>query len=323
MPPAPRSSMWSTAAGRSSSWTAWASTAACFRNAANRWKSAGGLPPQAAELTGFAAGTPVVGGGGDQAASAVGNGIVEAGIVSCTLGTSGVVFAHMEQPAYDPAGRVHTFCHAVPGKWHVMGVTQGAGLSLQWFRNQLAPGAGLRRAHARSRPGAGRSARPFLAPLPDGRAHAPPGRFRPRRLDRPDRQPHPRPPHPRVGGRRLLQPARLPGDCRGLGHRRSLRARLRRRRAEPFLARASGLHSQPPGGYASKPRRDPLTAPPCLPWPVPASTHPSRSSAAPPSMRPRPSPPPRRTPACMPGGTASTRPFTPRWRPIYRQIAAL
>src|SRR6266513_5854354 len=79
-------------------------------------------------------------GGGDQASSAVGTGIVEAGVVSCTLGTSGVVFAHMEQVAYDPAGRVHTFCHAVPGKWHVMGVTQGAGLSLQWLRNQLAPG---------------------------------------------------------------------------------------------------------------------------------------------------------------------------------------
>ncbi|MGC8795091.1 MAG: xylulokinase, partial [Bryobacteraceae bacterium] len=85
-------------------------------------------------------GTPVVGGGGDQASSAVGNGIVEPGIVSCTLGTSGVVFAHMDEPAYDPEGRVHTFCHAVRGAWHVMGVTQGAGLSLQWFRNQLAPG---------------------------------------------------------------------------------------------------------------------------------------------------------------------------------------
>jgi xylulokinase len=94
----------------------------------------------AAEATGLEAGTPVVGGGGDQAASAVGNGIVEQGIVSCTLGTSGVVFAHMDKVAYDPAGRVHTFCHAVPGKWHVMGVTQGAGLSLQWFRNRLAPG---------------------------------------------------------------------------------------------------------------------------------------------------------------------------------------
>jgi xylulokinase len=101
----------------------------------------GRITPQIAALTGLTAGTPVVGGGGDQASSAVGNGIVEAGIVSCTLGTSGVVFAHMENVAYDPAGRVHTFCHAVPGKWHVMGVTQGAGLSLQWFRNQLAPGA--------------------------------------------------------------------------------------------------------------------------------------------------------------------------------------
>jgi len=100
----------------------------------------GRIAPRIAELTGLAAGTPVVGGGGDQASSAVGNGIVEAGIVSCTLGTSGVVFAHMEKVAYDPAGRVHTFCHAVRGKWHVMGVTQGAGLSLQWFRNQLAPG---------------------------------------------------------------------------------------------------------------------------------------------------------------------------------------
>jgi len=95
-----------------------------------------------AELTGLKEGTPVVGGGGDQAASAVGNGIVEPGIVSCTLGTSGVVFAHMEKVAYDPAGRVHTFCHAVAGEWHVMGVTQGAGLSLQWFRNRLAPGTG-------------------------------------------------------------------------------------------------------------------------------------------------------------------------------------
>ncbi len=94
---------------------------------------------EAAELTGLQPGTPVAGGAGDQAASAVGNGIVEPGIVSCTIGTSGVVFAHMEEVAYDPAGRVHTFCHAVRDKWHVMGVTQGAGLSLQWFRNQIGP----------------------------------------------------------------------------------------------------------------------------------------------------------------------------------------
>jgi xylulokinase len=100
----------------------------------------GRLLPGIAENLGLQAGTPVVGGGGDQAASAVGNGIVQTGVVSCTLGTSGVVFGHMDEPHYDPKGRVHTFCHAVPGKWHVMGVTQGAGLSLQWLRNQLMPG---------------------------------------------------------------------------------------------------------------------------------------------------------------------------------------
>jgi len=100
----------------------------------------GTISERAAALTGLARGTPVAGGGGDQAASAVGNGVVKPGAVSCTLGTSGVIFAHMEQVAYDPDGRVHTFCHAVRDKWHVMGVTQGAGLSLQWFRNQFAPG---------------------------------------------------------------------------------------------------------------------------------------------------------------------------------------
>lgn len=109
---------------------------ACFESS----EVSGCITPEVAERTGLATGTPVVGGGGDQAASAVGNGIVAPGLISCTLGTSGVVFAHMEEVAYDPAGRVHTFCHAVKGKWHVMGVTQGAGLSLQWFRNQLAPG---------------------------------------------------------------------------------------------------------------------------------------------------------------------------------------
>jgi xylulokinase len=100
----------------------------------------GTVSERAGALTGLAPGTPVAGGGGDQASSAVGNGVVEPGAVSCTLGTSGVIFAHMEQVAYDPEGRVHTFCHAVRDKWHVMGVTQGAGLSLQWFRNQFAPG---------------------------------------------------------------------------------------------------------------------------------------------------------------------------------------
>ncbi len=98
----------------------------------------GTVTEDAARATGLIAGTPVVAGAGDQAASAIGNGIVEPGTVSCTIGTSGVVFAYLEKPAYDPEGRVHTFCHAIPGVWHVMGVTQGAGLSLQWFRNRFA-----------------------------------------------------------------------------------------------------------------------------------------------------------------------------------------
>jgi len=99
----------------------------------------GTVSAEGAEATGLVSGTPIVGGAGDQAASAIGNGIVESGIASCTLGTSGVVFAHLDSPDYDPQGRVHTFCHAVRGKWHVMGVTQGAGLSLQWVRRTLFP----------------------------------------------------------------------------------------------------------------------------------------------------------------------------------------
>ncbi len=102
----------------------------------------GRLAPAGAEATGLLAGTPVVAGGGDQAAGAVGMGIVRPGAVSATIGTSGVVFAATDRPARDPRGRVHTFCHAVPGRWHVMGVTQGAGLSLRWLRDTIGAGAG-------------------------------------------------------------------------------------------------------------------------------------------------------------------------------------
>ncbi|MGH9496464.1 MAG: xylulokinase [Candidatus Sulfotelmatobacter sp.] len=90
-----------------------------------------------ADATGLRAGTPVVAGAGDQAAGAVGMGIARAGAVSATIGTSGVVFASTDRPALDPAGRLHTFCHAIPGRWHVMGVTQAAGLSLRWYRDQF------------------------------------------------------------------------------------------------------------------------------------------------------------------------------------------
>jgi xylulokinase len=97
----------------------------------------GHISRETALVTGLSAGTPVVAGAGDQAASAVGNGIVLPGLTSATLGTSGVIFSYTDKPKLDPHGRIHTFCHAVPGKWHVMGVTQGAGLSLRWFKDQF------------------------------------------------------------------------------------------------------------------------------------------------------------------------------------------
>jgi xylulokinase len=93
-----------------------------------------------AAATGLQQGTPVVAGAGDQAAGAVGMGIVAPGAVSATIGTSGVVFAATDRPSLDPKGRLHTFCHAVPGRWHVMGVTQAAGLSLRWFRDRFGAG---------------------------------------------------------------------------------------------------------------------------------------------------------------------------------------
>ncbi len=97
----------------------------------------GTLHAAAAEALGLAEGTAVVGGSGDQPAGAVGNGIVRKGIVSATLGTSGVVFAHSDEPTYDPKGRVHTMCAAVKGKWCVFGCMLSAGGSFQWFRNRL------------------------------------------------------------------------------------------------------------------------------------------------------------------------------------------
>lgn len=91
-----------------------------------------------AQATGLKEGTPVVGGAGDNAAAAVGTGVVEDGKAFTTIGSSGVVFAHTSDISIDPKGRVHTFCCAVPGCWHVMGVTQSAGLSLKWFRDNFA-----------------------------------------------------------------------------------------------------------------------------------------------------------------------------------------
>src|SRR5215470_26997 len=97
----------------------------------------GRISASGAAHSGLKQGTPVVAGAGDQAGGAVGMGIVRAGAVSATIGTSGVVFAATDSPAMDKKGRVHTFCHAVPGRWHVMGVTQAAGQSFRWIRDLL------------------------------------------------------------------------------------------------------------------------------------------------------------------------------------------
>jgi len=100
----------------------------------------GTITAEAARLTGLKAGTPVVGGGGDQAAQAVGVGAVQPGIVALTLGTSGVVFASTSAPFIEPQGRLHAFCHAVPGRWHLMGVMLSAAGSLRWYRDTFHPG---------------------------------------------------------------------------------------------------------------------------------------------------------------------------------------
>ncbi len=103
----------------------------------------GNLTDEAAEATGLRAGTPVVGGGGDQAAGAVGTGAVVEGVVSLSLGTSGVVFAAVDRPMVEPQGRLHAFCHALPDRWHLMGVMLSAAGSLRWYRDTVAPGAGF------------------------------------------------------------------------------------------------------------------------------------------------------------------------------------
>jgi len=93
---------------------------------------------EAARATGLLEGTPIVGGGGDQAAQAFGVGIVEEGLISATLGTSGVIFAASNTYRVEPEALLHSFCHAIPGMWHLMGVTLSAGGSLRWYRDTFA-----------------------------------------------------------------------------------------------------------------------------------------------------------------------------------------
>ena len=101
----------------------------------------GAVTVAAAERTGLRAGTPVVAGAGDQAAQALGTGITAEGVISVTLGTSGVVFAASDRYRHEPAGRLHAFCHAVPDGWHLMGVMLSAGGSFRWYRDMLSGGA--------------------------------------------------------------------------------------------------------------------------------------------------------------------------------------
>ena len=98
----------------------------------------GTISAECAAETGLVTGTPVVAGAGDNAAGAIGMGIVKVGSVSATIGTSGVIFAVTDKPSIDLRGRIHTFCHAIPDRWHVTGVTQAAGLSFRWFRDNFA-----------------------------------------------------------------------------------------------------------------------------------------------------------------------------------------
>ncbi|MGI9035102.1 MAG: xylulokinase [Pyrinomonadaceae bacterium] len=100
----------------------------------------GKISQSGAAETNLKAGTLIVAGAGDNAAGAIGMGVVQAGTISATIGTSGVVFAVTDAPALDKKGRIHTLCHAVPNRWHNTGVTQGAGLSLKWFRENFGAG---------------------------------------------------------------------------------------------------------------------------------------------------------------------------------------
>lgn len=105
------------------------------------------ISDEAAALTGLTPGTPIVGGAGDQAGGAVGSGIVEEGIISDSLGTSGVVFAHSDKPSYDPQGRLHCFCHAAEGAWHLMGVTLSAAGSYKWYNDTFGPSQDMKKTY--------------------------------------------------------------------------------------------------------------------------------------------------------------------------------
>ena len=203
-----------------------------------------------AEATGLKVGTPVVAGAGDQAAGAVGMGIARAGAVSATIGTSGVVFAATDRPALDPKGRLHTFCHAIPGRWHVMGVTQAAGLSLRFFRDRFGvlskdgrdPYDILAEEASAAPPGSeGAFWAPYLmgerTPHLDPNARA--------ALRRTHGLAHAWPHHSRGDGRRGLQLERHVHDLRGDGDSGDVHSPGRRRREVAVVAADSGRRLRP------------------------------------------------------------------------------
>ena len=151
----------------------------------------GGISAEAALATGLKAGTPVVGGGGDQAAQAVGVGAVRPGIMALTLGTSGVVFAPTDEPAIEPQGRLHAFCHAAPGRWHLMGVMLSAAGSLRWYRDTLAPGVAFDDLLAPVQRSASRQRGAAIPALSHWRTHTSSRSIGPRRLRGADRAPQP------------------------------------------------------------------------------------------------------------------------------------
>ena len=172
----------------------------------------GTLTAQAASDTGLRAGTLVVAGGGDQSANAVGVGVIDPGTMALSLGTSGVVFAATDRPIHEPRGIVHAFCHAVPGRWHMMSVMLSAAGSLRWFRDVLAPGVDfgdLVGTATEVAPGSGGLL--FLPYLTGERSPHPTRPAGPRRVRRADARPRSAAHDPgRARGGRV-RPARRPG----------------------------------------------------------------------------------------------------------------
>ena len=191
--PAPCCSIWPPATGRRRSWPTSTSIQPGFRRPSKARPSPARSPPPPPRPPGWRKAHRWSGGGGDQAANAVGVGAVREGVAALSLGTSGVVFVTTDSPQVEPEGRLHAFCHAVPGKWHLMGVMLSAAGSLRWFNDELAPGVPVEDLVASAGVGARRQRRADLPALSERRAHPPPRSARPGRLRRPHRSPHPGP----------------------------------------------------------------------------------------------------------------------------------